>query len=269
MAVCTAGNLKVLFDHLIEGEELLTVLKEGFKHLLFLRRQLPLPYLLLEREQTLENGFRNGPDTGRSRSNGGKCGHRPVGLRGAKARKRDAVITDIKSNLNALDCLESTKRIFALAIVFGSTIISPREVFLLRPKFGKSDEDVNTKVAGRNDVTHAKRIDRTARSLIRNLVTNPQLSSLCEMKPTNVFMFVLATRSQESSLHDGFLPKQGYKLPHKGKHYDIILTNEDTNGSNEADFSTELLNLQQEMDLIWYQAKKVLRGFSETKSAIF
>ena len=42
MAVCTAGNLKVLFDHLIEGEELLTVLKEGFQAFAFPTETAPL-----------------------------------------------------------------------------------------------------------------------------------------------------------------------------------------------------------------------------------
>ena len=267
MAANTAITIDVLFDHKIEGQELIKVMKEGFKHLLFIRRQLPLPYMLLEREQRLlVQQEQDNPKQGLGR--------------GVQSRKREAAVTAVKDTTDAIDDFAISKNIHAMAVLIGSTVVSPKEIFLLRPEFknlqSKMDDRENQQLLllGENNVSFAKQIDKSGRFFIRNLVTNKDLSSLGDTRPTNVFFFVLAPRdSSDDSKHDTtILPKQSYRLPNKGKYYDIVLTDRDAiNNSPSADKHPidKINDIQQRLDLIWYQTKTVFKGYKESKSTVF
>ena len=267
--------VNVSFDHNIEGEELFTIIKETFKYVLFLRRQLPLPFMLLEREQKLAEAAatRQGP----------KTVTQPVGFKGLKWKKRNAAIDAINNITDAIEDFVMNKEIMAIALLFGSTVVSPKEIFILRPKFRSelesscpdksivtSDDDEYMSNGVRKGSAfremQKKSYDKTARLLIKNLVTNPIFSNLGDLRPSNVFTFILSPRCSDEAISHQISPKQNYQIPKKGKFYEITLTNEADNSSgltNGRGTIQHLEDLQRNMDLIWYQAKECVKGFSE------
>ena len=255
-------NMDFAFDHCPEGHEVLSLIKEGLKHLLFIRRQLPLPFMLLEREQCLETAR-------------GGLGHK---IRGIKRRKRDAAISAVKEATNALEDFANGAKIHAIAMLFGSTIVSPKEVFILRPDFKGVNLEHNSereeKTHHSSDLSKSLTIgsSRLGRNFVRSLVTDPTLSSLGDIRPTNVFIFVLASRNTDCFSTCKFLPQQHYQLPYKGKYYEIILTDK---GVGKPDTPArkhpidQLLDIQNNLDLIWYQTNIRFQGFSDSKNTMF
>ena len=269
--------VNVTFDHYIEGEELCTIIKETFKYVLFLRRQLPLPFMLLEREQKLAEAAatRQGPKP---------VTHPvPVGFKGLKWKKRNAAIDSIYHITDAIEDFITNNEVMAIALLFGSTVVSPKEIFILRPKFRS---ELESSCPDKGIVTSAdekcmsngvqkgcsscemqkKSYDKTARLLIKNLVTNPIFSNLGDLRPSNVFTFILSPRCSDEAISCQISPKQNYQIPKKGKFYEITLTNEAGNRgglTNGQGTIQHLEDLQRNMDLIWYQAKECVKGFSE------
>eukprot|EP00112_Aurelia_sp_Birch-Aquarium-sp1_P016191 Seg3650.2 transcript_id=Seg3650.2/GoldUCD/mRNA.D3Y31 product="hypothetical protein" protein_id=Seg3650.2/GoldUCD/D3Y31 len=270
--------VSVAFDRYIEGEELFTIMKETFKYVLFLRRQLPLPVMLLEREQQLAEAT--------TTKQGPKPATRlvPVGFKGLKWKKRNAAINAINNITNAIEDFVMNTDIKAIALLFGSTIVSPKEIFILRPNFESesgSCSDKGNETSAENRCTsnglqesctskdmQKKSYDKTARFVMKHLIINPILSSLGDLRPSNVFTFILSPRCSEEAISCQISPKQNYQIPKRGKFYEIILTNEADSGNSSSLTSGKgtiehLEELQRNMDLIWYQARDCVKGFSE------
>ena len=266
MAASAVVTMDIAFDHKIEGSELLRIIKEGLKHLLFIRRQLPLPLVLLQRERDMLH-HRQQVKQGES-----------LGCRfGIQARKRETAILAIEDTIDALDDFAISRKIHAMAILMGSTVVSPKEIFLLRPAFETLETEENKDIEHgetlvEESISFAKRIDKSGRNFVKNLVTNKHLASLGSLRPTNVYIFVLAARDTKCSNADRFLPKQSYQLPYKGKYYDIVLTdsvaikNDPSASKHPAD---KILDVQRQFDFIWYQTSKVFKGFKEPRAALY
>ena len=264
MAPCSAVAVEVVFDHTIKGQELIGVIKEGLKHLLYIRRQLPLPLQMLQRERCAIGRRKQGePDE--------YLGH---GAR-VHAKKRDAAISAVEETLAALDHFMINRKIHSLAILIGCTVVSPKEVFLVRPEFGTlvMEEDEENEPHSEEEIASlAQRIDRSRRSFVESLVINKDLSSLGDIRPTSVFIFVLAPRETQCSTPEKFLPKQNYRLPDKGKYYDIVLADKDS-ASNCQSINRhpvdKLTDIQKQFDLIWYQTNISLKGYREAGASMF
>lgn len=259
-------DINFVFNHSIEGEELLTVIKEGIKHFLFIRRQLPVPFLLLEREERvlIQRGKKDRHDLGHYKT--------------VKSRKREAAISAVRETTNALDHFAVSRKVYALAILFGSTVVTPKEVFLLRHDFSsqhvldynRSEKD--PMLLREKMKTIASELNKLGRSFVGNLVTNPILSSLGDIRPTNVFILVLAPKDADGPSSGTFIPKQKYQLPYKGKYYDIVLTGETkmrNNDSIDKHPADKLLDVQKSHGLIWYQSSIAIKGFSDSSSGLF
>ena len=265
MAPNTVVTLDILFDHEIKGRELIRMIKEGIKHLLFIRRQLPLPLVLLQRERdSLQH--RKQPN---QRASAGT-----VAI--TKSRKKQTAISALEDAIDALDDFSTSRKVHAMAMLIGSTVVSPKEVFLLRPDFDRLEinqsENImqEQQVLEGQDISAEKLMDKSGRNFVKSLVVNEDLSSLGDIRPTSVFFFVLAPRDTECCIYDKFLPKQSYKLPYKGKYYDIVLTDKGTICNPKPDKIhpvDKISNVQKQSDLIWYQANILFKGFKEAKTS--
>ena len=266
MAHSTVVTMEVVFDHIIKGRELTEVIKEGLKHLLYIRRQLPLPLQMLQ-YQSSAVGHRNqgGPDKHLGR------------VARVHANKREAAISAVEETLDAIDYFMIDRKIHSMAILFGCTVVRPKEVFLLRPEFGTlvMEEDEDYESHSEEEIASlTKRMDRARRSFVESLVINKDLSSLGDIRPTSVFIFALAARDSQCSTSEKFLPKQTYRLPDKGKYYDIVLTDKGTTWnwnfqSNNRHPVDKLRDIQRQSDLVWYQANISLKGYREARTSMF
>ena len=254
-----AGETKIEidFDHYVDGEERCNILTEGVKHLIFHRRQIPLPFVILDQEA---KRIEAQEDPSQVKTNRSKP--RPIS-QSVKLRKRRLAIDAIKSVITGLEQFHERTSIYSIALVFGSTIVSPKEIFIIIPSFVKpcideiTDENVSYGMLKRRN-------DKSARNMVRRLVTDPSLSSMNDIRPTNTFVFLLAPRLIGDKLSDLFHPKQSYRMPGKGRNYKIFLTNKTDDLIDDAKSDYHSIDLDEVLaakDLIWYQAKETIRGF--------
>eukprot|EP00794_Sanderia_malayensis_P019925 gene19925-21877_t len=247
MAAEAGRGIVIHFDHFIEGHELQHVLKEGIKHMIFHRRQIPRPLMLLEREMRANES-------------------RPKALFGENLRKKAATMNSIKSILFELDRFILNNSVHKILLLFGSTIVSPKEVYFFLPYFtfqqqrSRDDCLLHEKENIAPLDSKEKRIDKSARMVLQKLITDEYLADMDGMPLTNLFLLVLASKEADVGVPAYFLPKHSFKVPSrmKKKTYQILLTNENFYSMEGAERYTE----QDSNDLIWYQAKETVKGFS-------
>ena len=120
------------YDHLIARQECCNILKAVFKYIIFHRRQIPVPM------QTLELELNSIKQRNMRPTNSISSARRSYG---PKFRKKLSAVNSINRIANELDMFISTNRVHKLALVFGSTIVSPKEIFYVVPLFSLSADN--------------------------------------------------------------------------------------------------------------------------------
>ncbi len=243
------------YDHLIARQECCNILKAVFKYIIFHRRQIPVPI------QTLELELNSLKQRNMRPTNSISSARRSYG---PKFRKKLSAVNSINRIANELDMFISTNRVHKLALVFGSTIVSPKEIFYVVPLFSLSAD--NEEMRKNTDFAdmEKKRIERSVRNTMISIVMDENLVCMRGLGATSLFVFLLAPVPPVSTEQDPspfFVPKQSFKMPANGKNYQIILTNDKVEDCSRRNTDVDQEH-NFENNLIWYQAADVVRGFS-------
>lgn len=140
-----------------------------------------------------------------------------------------------------------------IAFVFGSTPISPKEIYRLQLTCGAVKEE-----------TPKKQRDNLVRKIIRQMVTSEHSDLLNKetginvlfrliVGPTKIFVMIQESRGKDIS---GFLPKQTFRLKHPKRGHSLTLILGPPRGSTDD-------------DLIWYQFGIPLQGIQSTANQDF
>ena len=238
----------VNFDHHLRNEEISAIFKEGVKHLLFHRHQLPLPFLLIQKEDQLKQEE--------------PLGHSHRSLRKPRwIRKKDAAVEAVCRLLDGLENIASTSRIHKIALLFGSTIVTPRETFIIHPTFTVTGKTNQQGEELKNGMLQ-KSVNKSCRLFLRTLVTNELLQGMKSLPPTSTHILVLAPRNIQNSPTDVFFPNMTYRVSHnRGEVCHLFLTNQPMESISRDKFYSEIESESSE-ELIWYQFRQTIKGYT-------
>ncbi|XP_002741347.1 MAD2L1-binding protein-like [Saccoglossus kowalevskii] len=193
---------------------------ETVKFLMYQREQIPMPYEHLKQQ---------------------------IALQEQKERKRLSLETKkcLQTLSNIDELFKNLERVFEIAqvtrilILFGSTAVSPKEIYILnlnRLHHHDAVSRVNTKAG--------------VQSLMRTLITNGPLSEVDTLVPTSTIVLLEAHRDSALSW---FRPKVTYKLPIRGKRFEIHF-------STCSEFNSKEGGHNEDSNLIWYQSPCSIKG---------
>lgn len=209
---------------------------ECIKYLLYERHQIPttVDQILRYTELEMAEGARN------------VMPRRPTISSRSDSKKRVQLYNDLKCLFQNIEDLFSSSIVSSVALVFGSTAVSPKESYVI--KFQTNVSSINK---DSNDIKTESSQKRLSRKLIRTLIMNQELRCFKEISSTPLLVFIQVPRSVESSW---FKPKQSFKIPWRGNFCRIVV--------KDAEMAEEMEGFGEE-NLIWLQAPVPIKGYNE------
>ncbi|XP_070577148.1 MAD2L1-binding protein-like [Ptychodera flava] len=195
---------------------------ETIKYLLYQREQIPMPLEHLKRRyvtQEMES----------------RCKKRPS----LEDRKCLQTLETVEELFSQIDNVFQMTHVNRIMVLFGSTVVSPKEVYVLDLSYLNSDvimEDASCKSG--------------VRTLMRALITNRVLSEVDSLPKTNTMVLL---ETHRDSHQDWFKPKTSFRMPIRGKRFEIRYSSKDTQ------VPVETINKE---NYIWYQAPRPIKGFT-------
>ena len=272
----------ISFTHVFEKklctDVFVVALNELLKHLLFVRYQIPQPLISIQKDMKYEEQKYNE-----------ECDVKfPRNTNHKKWLQKSCFVTRFLEITSSLSKIIMRCRINKVVLLFGSTVISPKETVVIHVDqniFNDADKE-NMPVEEIAVLTSL-----TCCRLMQAVVTSDQFNDLKEVSPQNIFVLVNFRDTLLSNDHV-FLPKLNYRLPSRGIVHNIYLKSKiadennmfigtashHTDISNNKFLSSSLkeddalynafneLGIREQFERHWYQANVSLRGFKE-KSA--
>lgn len=225
-------NFHYAFEESIDNVTMATVVKELVKHLLFMKDQIPMPVDLLKctYKQTDETHVRK---------------NRPSTLKKLK------FVDNLNSVLDSLKMCFTLYKVQKVAMLLGSTVVSPKETFLILCE---------------TELLNGDTIDNgVVRKLMRTIVTSDQLNEHIYGIPAQNVHILISLKEPFSLTPETntFCPKTNFVLPQKGKTH--VFNFGYRSIINECDSEGTLLGLNEkdESEDYWYSAVLPLKGFKE------
>ena len=223
---------------------------ELLKHMVYLRNQIPMPFLYLQNDYIKNH----------------EKWQQVLTVRGASYKawlKMSNFYQNFSKILEELMHTVEQQQVQKVLVMFGSTIVSPKETIIIEPKV-KVNKD---------GTTSEKYVKNACRSLMRTIVTSEVFWDLPTLAPVNIFILISLADNQKYSSNI-FLPKLNFRLPKRGIIHQLKLTCESVSESNASsneivdnEFINEFGNLSTvDCEEMWYQANLSLHGYKETTS---
>jgi len=241
-------NLEITysFDTNIDVFTLGCSVMETLTHLLYTRNQIPLPLAMLR--QVMAKRAKSSPQPLRPGKQIGR-------------RKTDNTIENLSTIALAIRDVFSIYHVNFVVLVLGSTVISPKETFLVSIGSDVQEETDSPDNTSNSDVP--KPNGAVVRGFLRHIVTNENLNelpSLCSLQNIHILVNLEGECELNEKLSDVFVPKMNYHLSStRGAFHTLHLSSR----SNEETFSLQsvLANCNENSTNRWYAAKLPMKGF--------
>ena len=221
---------------------------ETVNHLLYTRNQIPMPLAMLrqviaKREKTSQPLRPGGKQIGRM--------------------KRDNTIKNLSIISSAIRDVFSTCRVNCVVLVLGSTIVSPKETFLI-----SIGTDVYEGTDPLVDSSHSDVLNpngAVVRRFLRDVVTNENLNelpSLSSLQNIQILLNLEVTCKLNDELSEIFVPKMNFHLSTRGSFHSFHLTS--TLNEPMLDWQSILVRCNENSTKgLWYASKLPMKGFKE------
>ncbi|CEG46042.1 uncharacterized protein PHALS_02365 [Plasmopara halstedii] len=274
-------SIAVTYRTTLDGELRAFMIAQLIKYLLFMRGQIPCLY-----DELVKVVQRNQEEVGQ------KLRRQRLPSSGSLKKAIKCVEASellLSEQINAVFSLQVQK----MVLVFGPSLISPREVVILEFKEPNTmvEEDkatscsmIHSPVSSCEALnlsptrSRAKLMQMCTKKLMRAVFTQAMEQFTSPLSATKLHIAVLAER--QAARIPGFLPKQNFKLrlPKKKRAYNIVITdrvdrtkmddqfgvnqdqsNRTSNGQSQSPFIAPPHNLE----FMWYVLEKPVPGFSD------
>uniref|UniRef100_H3A6E1 MAD2L1 binding protein n=2 Tax=Latimeria chalumnae TaxID=7897 RepID=H3A6E1_LATCH len=224
-------SIPVVFPGHVTQDSCCKFVCEVFKHVLYQRQQLPLPYeqlLYFQRKQQLNQ---NEEVVKKSRwfESGDK--------------KSQKVLLELKEIFVNLETLFSLTLVPRVLILLGGSVICPKELY-----------EINMEGISLGNGEQSLKTDPCVRKLFHTLFVSDAFSDLKSVPAASVVVMVQAHRDCGI---EWFRPKMNYKVPSRGKRLSITLLCSNV----QADSTLKhRIKLKRE-NYVWFQAPVAIKGF--------
>jgi len=245
-------NLDHSFNQCLHQGYFSDAVVDMIKYFMFARHQIPVPFPLLKAEYSALQQKKDG-------------GKNEITKRLDKySNNLFNFMENISVSLNDLSTLYMKNQIpEKIVLIFGSTIISPKEIIIIESNLGCTciDQEKN--------VTDATKLCKTlSRKLLKFIVTNEEIIQLKSLSLVNIFILLCYKRSLSTDLltNLSFSPRINYQLPSRGLKHQISLCsccNEQIRNHKELDIAEKMSSMTIAEDCYWYISRNPLKGFRD------
>uniref|UniRef100_A0A7M5UMG5 Uncharacterized protein n=1 Tax=Clytia hemisphaerica TaxID=252671 RepID=A0A7M5UMG5_9CNID len=212
-----------------------TSIMELLNHLLYVRSQVPMPLVMLSQMMDRKKQTVN---------------KNP--LIATKATKKETSVHNLSLITKSIRKLFALHPVRKIALILGSTTISPKETFLIRLDSELTDICQNKHSMDRPNGSIVRRF-------LRGFVTNEALNDLQSIRPQSIHILFSLDDFYEldEDLGSIFIPKANYRVPSRGviHHIDVCL--------NELGAEDNFLDELSLDSGHWYAANLTAKGFRE------
>ncbi|KAL5008180.1 hypothetical protein ScPMuIL_013761 [Solemya velum] len=199
-------DLGETWDFVLDGGLLSSVrsslVTELLKYLMYERQQIPLPYenIRHELERACGSAETESEPEEFSRKNMKRSGF----YSNLELKRSTDVVKNVEEIASKLQqSFEVCPEIHQVLLLFGGTLVSPKESYLLNlPPLQTGADSLSLKTC--------------RKSIFRKLIMQDVLGRMDSVSPTNLILLVKAPRECDLKW---FLPKPSYKVPKRGKHF--------------------------------------------------
>lgn len=248
-------KLDICFQHcfterIIQRHTLAAAVCEILKHTMFMRYQIPTPFSVLQNEVSHGTGAQA-----------------QTMIPKKSVLKKSKFVKNFALCLNGVSDIVKLGKVQRIFILFGSTIVSPKETITI--DITKVYTDDMKDIANTETDSYSKKVCRT---LMREIVTNEEIANISKLPPRKIFIVLhLQEPMPPEYTSDIFLPKVQYRLPSRGVFHTFHLSSREhfENVCDDVVNGFVNLNLNEPDSGIgyWYASTLDLHGFKETLSA--
>lgn len=257
-------NAELYFEYCFKQSLSNDVLKESLielmKYILFLRHQIPIPYKLLLTEYQI---YLKGQEKKRTLPNTYQI-------------KMKKFIEGSVQLFQDLDKVFSNRFPAKIILMFGSTLVSPKEVIFINMDFNHCSSVV-TDVTSFEEQRNISQV--ASKKLMKFFITNEQIKELVTIPQCNIFLLLAFQGPEEKIQSLSFVPKLRFQYPKRGTSHQISLSccsgkqeqvEEMKVAVSNGDGLTEqmencFISDDKEKDYHWYLSLQKLHGFREHK----
>ena len=248
------------FKQSLSNDVLKESLIELMKYILFLRHQIPIPYKLLLTEYQI---YLKGQEKKRTLPNTYQI-------------KMKKFIEGSVQLFQDLDEVFSNRFPAKIILMFGSTLVSPKEVIFINMDFNHCSSVV-TDVTSFEEQRNISQV--ASKKLMKFFITNEQIKELVTIPQCNIFLLLAFQGPEEKIQSLSFVPKLRFQYPKRGTSHQISLSccsgkQEQAEEMKVAVSNGDGLTKQmencfisddKEKDYHWYLSLQKLHGFREHK----
>ena len=205
----TKKNAELCFEYCFKQSLNNDILKESLieliKYILFLRHQIPIPYKLLLTEYQI---YLKGQEKKRTLPNTYQI-------------KMKKFIEGSVQLFQDLDEVFSNRFPAKVILMFGSTLVSPKEVIFINMDFNHCNSVAKnvTSFEERRNISQV-----LSKKLMKFFITNEKIKEFATIPQCNIFLLLAFQEPEEKIQSLSFVPKLRFQYPNRGTSHQISLS---------------------------------------------
>ena len=205
----TKKNAELCFEYCFKQSLNNDILKESLieliKYILFLRHQIPIPYKLLLTEYQI---YLKGQEKKRTLPNTYQI-------------KMKKFIEGSVQLFQDLDEVFSNRFPAKVILMFGSTLVSPKEVIFINMDFNHCNS-VAKNVTSFEERSNISQV--LSKKLMKFFITNEKIKEFATIPQCNIFLLLAFQEPEEKIQSLSFVPKLRFQYPNRGTSHQISLS---------------------------------------------